>query len=247
MLHNSRLWIGIAVVSALVAVLSIGTATAIARNPNPGVLPPHSKPYGKSYGEWGAAWWQWALSIPLDQSPVADTTGEFCGVGQSGKVWFLAGSFGGSVERDCTVPAGNAIFFPIVNIINDYPCPDPSFQPAPGQTLEEFLTEGADFFISHVTELEAEVDGVALEDLFDYRATSKLFTFTGDPSLTEIDPCITGTPQFGVADGYWIMLAPLSAGSHAIHLRGKSVFPEFDDFVFETEVTYNLTVAPPDS
>jgi hypothetical protein len=31
---------------------------------NPRVLPPHSHPLGKTYGEWAVAWWQWALSIP---------------------------------------------------------------------------------------------------------------------------------------------------------------------------------------
>ncbi len=34
-------------------------------NSNPGVLPVNSKPYGMTYGEWSAKWWQWAYSIPL--------------------------------------------------------------------------------------------------------------------------------------------------------------------------------------
>ena len=95
-----------------------------------------------------------------------------------------------------------------------------------------------------MTELEVEVDGVALQDLFDYRATSRLFTFTGDLSLGDgvWDSCLTGSPQPAVSDGYWIMLTPLSVGNHTIHLRGKEVFP--GPFVFDTEVTYDLTVAP---
>ena len=27
-------------------------------NPNPGVIPPHARAYGLSYGEWGAQWWR---------------------------------------------------------------------------------------------------------------------------------------------------------------------------------------------
>src|SRR5262249_33125691 len=60
---------------------------------NPGVLPPSSNPYGRSYGEWGAAWWQWALSLPLSESPLNDPTGAHIAAGQSGPVWFLSGTF----------------------------------------------------------------------------------------------------------------------------------------------------------
>ena len=41
---------------------------SFSQNPNPGVLPPNSKPYGMSYGEWNAGWYQWAASMPLDHN-----------------------------------------------------------------------------------------------------------------------------------------------------------------------------------
>ena len=44
------------------------TARALAAggkgNDNPGVLPLKANAFGKSYEEWSAAWWQWALSAP---------------------------------------------------------------------------------------------------------------------------------------------------------------------------------------
>jgi hypothetical protein len=51
--------------------------------------------------------------------------------------------------------------------------------------------------------------GTHLNDLFSYRATSRLFTFMADPSLVAFDACVTGDPQFpqfGVTDGYWILI-----------------------------------------
>jgi hypothetical protein len=33
-------------------------------NSNPGVLPPNSHAFGRSYGEWSAAAWQYLLAIP---------------------------------------------------------------------------------------------------------------------------------------------------------------------------------------
>ncbi len=68
-----------------------------------------------------------------------------------------------------------------------------------------------------------------------------MFSFVGDTSMTVFDPCITGTRQPGVSDGYWIMLTPLSSGSHTIHFHG---IEEFSNGNFELDVTYALTVVP---
>jgi len=228
--HTPLLVLGIAL-SVLVMATVAGR-----RNSNPRVLPPHSHPHGKTYGDWGAEWWKWVYSIPAAQNPIQDTTGEFGSLNQSGPVWFLAGTFGTTVERTITIPEGKGIFFPIFNYFNDYPCPDPAFHPAPGQTLEAFLAEGAAAVIDSATALAVQVDGVELQDLFNYRAASHLVTFTADPSWLALDSCITpGQPQFGVADGYWVMHTPLPKGEHTIH-----IFATAGGFV--PDVTYHLTI-----
>jgi len=80
------------------------------------VIPRDANAYGNSYGEWSARWLQWVFSIPAATNPAADTTGANCGEGQAGPVWFLAGTFiNTAVTRACTVPAGKALFFPLVN------------------------------------------------------------------------------------------------------------------------------------
>jgi hypothetical protein len=56
-----------------------------------------------------------------------------------------------------------------------------------------------------------------------------------------MDPCVIGAPQPGVADGYWIMLAPLKVGQHTLHFTGTEEFPEWD-WAFTVDVTYYLTV-----
>src|SRR5438132_1286978 len=79
--------------------------------PTPGVLPPNSAPYGKSYGQWSEAFFQWAFSLPVTAHPLFDTAD--CSAGQSGNVWFIAGNFTGTpVVRNCTIPVGKALFFP---------------------------------------------------------------------------------------------------------------------------------------
>ena len=68
------------------------------------VFPADSKPYGLTYGQWAAKWWQWSYSIPEENNPIKDTTGKDCAINQSGPVWFLAGTAGRSAEKKCTIP-----------------------------------------------------------------------------------------------------------------------------------------------
>jgi hypothetical protein len=241
----------IPILATLLTVLSTAPSYAEGLNSNPGVLPPNSNPFGKSYGQWGAEWWKWVYAQPFSKNPVFDATGEFCAEGQSGKVWFLAGSFGGTVTRTCAVPKGKAIFFPIYNIFNDYPCPDATFKPAPGQSLEDFLTNGtgqtpgARDLIDPAnprTDFAVTVDGQQLSGLGEYRATSRLAAFTGNTSLQVIDACITGSSQLGVSDGYWIMLAPLTPGQHTLRIEAH-VFNPVLKSQFDLDVSYHLMVS----
>ncbi|MEW6207829.1 MAG: hypothetical protein AB1631_05640 [Acidobacteriota bacterium] len=209
------------------------------RNPNPMVLPPNSRPFGMTYGEWSAKWWQWALSIPAPENPLLDETGALCGSGQSGKVFFLAGviNVSGTATRNCVVPAGKALFFPILNFEADnYVCVDPDTN----LTIDE-LRDLAKSFMDMATDLECEVDGVPVEDLMGrYRAVSPPFEITlPENNVFPVAGCTDPFPLTfpAVSDGYWVMLAPLSVGHHTIHFHGS--LPSFN---FTLDITYNLTV-----
>src|ERR1700722_5021661 len=84
------------------------------------VLDPTQSHYGRTDTDWSVSWWQWiyGLTEPMDPTqciiPFLDATGANCTYGQSGDVFFLAGTGTGTVVRkQCIVPAGKAIFFPI--------------------------------------------------------------------------------------------------------------------------------------
>jgi hypothetical protein len=53
-----------------------------------GIFPGEASPYGNSYGEWSARWWQWLMAIPTGKNPNLDPSAENCGEGQEGPVWF---------------------------------------------------------------------------------------------------------------------------------------------------------------
>ncbi|MFI3219329.1 MAG: hypothetical protein QX189_09435 [Methylococcales bacterium] len=224
-----------------------GKHSVTTHNYNTGVIQPYAKIHGKSYGDWGAEWWKWALSVPYSQSPITDLTGEDGSQNQQGAVWFLAGTFGTFAERTITIPAKKFIFFPLVNGENDFPCPDPNFKPASGQTMEDFLTSGItpafDLWVTDLNKtLSAKVDGVELNSLTNYRGISQLTKFTANPdpdNLKFIDPCITGEKQVMVSDGFWLMLAPLKTGKHEIE------FSAYDTLnpSFALHVIYHVTIS----
>jgi len=202
---------------------------------NPGVHPPSSTPYGKTYGEWAAAWWQWVLAIPASRNPMVDTTGEHGGENQSGPVWFLAATGGsGTFERTCTVPVGKGLLVPIMPWVAAIP---------EDGTTDDQIRRGNTAMVDAITEVEAAVDGVQLTGLWSHRFQSPFFEFTAPPPEQAWAPDYAGTHR-AIASGFWFMLEPLPPGSHKIHLRAKAVFPAVypNVGVLEGEVTYHLTV-----
>jgi hypothetical protein len=208
------------------------TSTALRSDcddPNPALFAKDARPYGKSIERWSELLWSYIYAQPIDQSPFLDTTGADCAVGQKGPVWFLpavpGATLGTSVTRTCTIPRHRAILLQLASAMNDYPCPDPAFKPAAGQSLFDFLSAPVNPEIAAVTGFEVSIDGTKIEEPLGYRFTSDdVFTFTGDPSLTaSFDTCVTGRPQKAISDGYYLMFKPLSPGAHTIVVNGQDM------------------------
>jgi hypothetical protein len=242
----SRTLVTRAVIPVIVVAVLLSAATFVAlagkgNAGNPRILPPHAKSHGQSYGDWAAAWWQWVLGIPADINPLTDTTGEFCDESQSGPVWFLAGTFGTSAERSCTVPAGKAIFVPVFNWIfgaGVFDC-DPT---VPGVECDiEALRAAAAANTEAAEILEVTIDGVPVQNLREYRAASpEPFPLIYPENSVVGVPAGTYFPQ--VTDGYWLMLAPLPVGEHEIRVYVKA--PDTIVGLIEFTVIHHLTVAP---
>jgi hypothetical protein len=108
----------------------------------------------------------------------------------------------------------------VATAFNDYPCPDPTFQPAPGQSLFDFLMGFPRDAQDNIATIESSLDGQPLNDMLSYRvASDDVFTFTGHTSMQQFDNCITGSPQQGVMDSFFIVLKPLERGTHVFTTR----------------------------
>jgi len=112
-----------------------------------------------------------------------------------------------------------------------------------------------------VTELSLEIDGKKVSGLSPkapvFRADSPLFTFNlptdnilgescppaGQPAGTlPLRLCPPG-PSPSVADGYYVLLEPLSPGEHTIRIQAKAQPINAAENSFTLDVTYELLVA----
>ncbi|HEY7078582.1 MAG TPA: hypothetical protein VH500_02705 [Nitrososphaeraceae archaeon] len=201
-----------------------------------GVYPPQSKPYGLTYGQWVGKWWQWALSLPNPVNPMADKSGANCAESQQGPVWFLAGTVGGAANRACSVPFGKAI---LLNILSTEcsKAENPKDSPADLLQCAKEQDDGG------VVRISASVDGTDIKNLKMYRFQSPVFPVTfpvNDVFGVSSDKPV---PTISVADGWYVMLKPLSPGAHVIHLFGQNLPPPNSaNQPYTTEVTYHINV-----
>ena len=201
-------------VFAAIGVLSLlGTSTASSAEPS---------------AQLQREWWQWAMAIPASINPVYDKTGNRCGVGQRGEYWLLAGSTGGKVTRDCTIPAGVKLLVPIVNTA----CfPDATIDAA------TCISESDAFIGSYGPDdltLKADDGDV---DYSDVRDVSEWLITVDANGLFGYKPGVYGA---NIARGYWGVIdtsgwAP--GTTHKVELAARGGF--------SLAVTYRLTVAVP--
>jgi hypothetical protein len=170
--------------------------------------------------------------MPEEGNPMVDDTGEDCANNQTGPVWFLAGTGGGAVTRECTIPSDKGILIPIINV----ECDSAS---GSGDTEAE-LRSCAKADQDTVIAKEITIDGVNVGNLDSYRFQSPLFNLTfPENNIAGIAPQTTKA----ISDGYWILLEPLSPGSHEIHVKAALGDPTaIGTTSFALDVRYLLTL-----
>ena len=218
------------------------TASAQAHDRTPHIAPIHTKPAGQTYGRWAAEWWQWALGVPAAVNPLIDTTGEHCAQRQVDKVWFLAGSFFSPdpVVRDCEVPAGKSLFFPLINNFS-------------GAFLTEELTEDAVREQASCTEpaqISVWIDG------FKVRKPTRFFTGASGsqspffnvqlPPGNLLGADETAIPELVLSpsaeQGYYLFVRPLRPGTHTIRWKASGCTLDASQEPNSQDITYHLTV-----
>jgi hypothetical protein len=218
-----------------------GLASALPAQADPPIAPIIPPADGQTYGRWAAAWYQWALEIPVPENPVLDMTGANCSQRQVDEVWFLAGVFGSSVMptvRNCEIPTGKALFFPLINNAYFAFLSDPA-----DERTEAFVRSQAS--CTQPTKISVSID--------DFTVPQPLRFFTGPSGSqspifnVEIPPNnVFGADSSTIPEltlspsaeqGYYLFLNPLPPGKHTIRwVASGCTQGGYQD------ITYNLTV-----
>jgi hypothetical protein len=234
-----------AVVLAIAASSASGQVLAPATAASGQVLAPTSHPYGLSYQEWSAKWWQWSLQQSTNHLQAVGGPG-ICD-GPASHVQFLLGAYltGGTAiqTNHITIPAGTPLFFSVLSTWADNSgCP--TFTTLSAAELAAQVSGSW----SGVTLTTCTIDGVAVPGLGNpatspYVVNAPAFSYTTaetDNVLAGIfgETCIDGDTTIypAVAEGAYLMLAPLAPGKHTIHTVGQvSIYVDLD-------ITYEITV-----
>jgi hypothetical protein len=164
---------------------------------------------------WAVEWLNWAFKASMaegfEKNPQMDSTGENCGVAQSGEVWFLTdapGIGGQTVNRTCVIPQGKFIFFPI----HYWQEIDRSGMDC--KQLQQSAAAQVEASSSLSLEMSVQLNGVTLQNVEQYRVTP--------------DSCIEVLGRNSALDGYWILLQPLPQGTYPLSIKVTKVSKETD-------------------
>jgi len=143
--------------------------------------------------------------FPAASNPILDNTGAYSSVGQSGKVWFLAGTTGSGavppVVRTITIPSGTPLFFPIVNYfwVNTPEYGDPNWSPAQEANARSILAD----IVDTATGFSLKIDGHSIKNLYDFRFQSTVAKCTIPPLAADnlFGADLVNNPYYCVADG----------------------------------------------
>jgi hypothetical protein len=192
------------------------------------LLDPQAPHYGKTYAEWAAAWIAYINSVapPECANPIKATSGTGCALYQdpASPVFFLAGNVMGlSIRTGCVVPKDKALFFPLLEVSGDN-AGVPADQLLSDAELESYVI--ANFGFYQTSTLHASVDGQSIGHLERGGIMSAPYSLefpAGDNAYTCLGTDgVVGTFN-GFLSGYWVLLAPLASGPHAIEFGGETM------------------------
>jgi hypothetical protein len=227
---------------------------------NPGIRPPNSTPGDLSYPEWHVVCLNWILAMPTNINPLLHVDDEAdlatpaphplwvgdydASMGQSGNVWILPGAYA-TVVREAIIPAGKTLCIPLLNkvVLGMPPIP----------AAHAFYSSYVKLVLD-TAQISCEIDGVAVNNMEQYRHQSPVTPlFLSENNMLGAP---AGPLGYIVDDGYYLILAPLSVGTHTIHWNSTmSVIPLWNPQTGQTQppppyeeatqdVTYHITVVP---
>jgi hypothetical protein len=216
------IFLSIALIFSFTLLLLSPFAAAAALN-TVNIFPPGGKPYGLTYAEHIKNFWKWSLAIPAKDNPINDPTGVKCSNGQSStnlSVFYLGYNNGGISQRTCKVPAGKALFIPVMQV-------EKSDKEAPNSSVQQLdLSAKKDQDSVNSLYLKINDKEYKYQDLVKYRTHTDAFDVVFPDNA--IFGVLKGGSSKAVADGFYIITEPLAKGTYTIQFKSSLLCQETD-------------------
>ena len=202
-----------------------------------------SSPYNVSDKAWAAKWWQWYVSVPKTHSPnnldyPNHIQNQTCSVLQdsSSPVFFLFTPYVEEkvADRTCDIPQGKAILIPIVS--GEMDTGDPTLRENSTKGLIDSASSGNDNAV-----ISVKLDDIPLD--FNHDQKNRILTNPFEINLPEHniwEEKEKPGKYTGVAEGYYLLLKPLSIGNHTLYYEAGTGEPNPNQYA--QSVTYHLNV-----
>jgi hypothetical protein len=234
--------------SAMMAagLIAIGVTPTYADSGNQGIIPINAQFEGLTYSDWVVKAFQWISAIP-GPSPLFPGMEDQVTQYQSGHLWFLIEFITSpEISLHYTVPAGKALYVPLFMQESDnLVCPPP-----PTHLNATELLASVDAILAGLSNLAVEIDGRPVSDVTQYRTTVPDFAYTLPAyNFYNSGGCDYGAGTYtpAVADGYALILAPLSVGEHVVHETldvSDTLEQAFGWTQSHADITFHITVVP---
>lgn len=180
--------------------------------------------------DYTADWWTWVMNNNQTNLLLDKTGDDIMKYQPDSDMYFLTGAYGSNQTRNITIPADNnkPILIPVLN----------GFAGCETCNIFQRVVRMTDLAsdINNAVSMEAQLDDKDIANQIQ-RIKSNVFELT----IKEHNPFLYLKDSIGktipvIADGYWVVLDPLSPGEHKLMTHG------IDKNGYSSEVRYNIKV-----
>jgi hypothetical protein len=175
--------------------------------------------------EIAGAWNVWGFGSAADVNPLLAVRCEQSSL--DSRIWFLPVSLGGEYENTCNVPVGSFLVLHVGGAECSNIEPEPFFG-ADEADLRDCVNDGFDL----VSYAEVTARGVTTK-----QAGLAAYAITSELTELPADNLLSSDPGISMDKGYFMVVGPLSPGTHTFH-----AYDEFEVFDFQAGITYTINV-----
>ncbi len=209
---------------AIALALVISPLTATAGDPiTRGFMPANARVHGHSLVDLASAFTLWAFGTSAEVNPIVGGRCERSPIDPN--VWFLPVSLGGESVSTCQVPPGAFL------VVTPGFIECSTIEPEPFFGSDAIALAGCvDDWFDLLNRADVILDGRPVENLDEYALTTR-------PVMLPSNNLISTESGLSLSKGYFLLMSPLSRGTHTLRL-----YDEFETLGFQAGINITIVV-----